>query len=653
MPMMIGFTLTAGTIMATLSAAGEGARVDMTQYPPAIIANGESLLPYAYVSSYGETAYYREAAEAGIRVFMFPAFLGDRGINSRSGIGPFRPAIWRGESEFDFSSITRDFDSLLEGAPDARVILRLYLDAPSWWEASHPEACTQLPDGTTFRQSFSSTVWREHTGQALRECVRWLLQSKYAPNLIGIHVSAGQTHEWFYHYGKFFHDENPVRTEAFRQWLRTRYGGDQEKFRASWDEPDVDFATARPADISGAGQTRAWRDPGTASPVIDTFQFHSETIVDCIAHFARIVKEESANRLLVGAFYGYHYFVTDARHGHGALARLLECPDVDYLSSPNSYNRSLGQDWPPMAAVQSVQGHGKLWIAENDTRTAKTTLLKDRAPEVCPPGAYGGGVWLGPESMDDSVALLRKDTARMLADGYGGWWFDMWGGWFSHPRLLEVLRRSQELGREAAACGAPRMERQVCVIVDETLCFWDASFGALTREIIDNRLELPKAGAPHDLYLRTDWDRVPWEQYRVVWLLGFRELSAREQLRRTRLSEQGAAVLWTGLGGTDALLPSGDTVSHDGKVRFSASELRALYGPAGVHLYLAEEDILYAGHGWVGIHSETGGRRVVRLPFTADVTDAFANEAVAMATRSVTLLLPPRSTTLLRIIPAD
>ena len=34
--MMIGFTLTAGTIMATLSGTAGGARVDMTQYPLAI-----------------------------------------------------------------------------------------------------------------------------------------------------------------------------------------------------------------------------------------------------------------------------------------------------------------------------------------------------------------------------------------------------------------------------------------------------------------------------------------------------------------------------------------------------------------------------------------------------------------------------------------
>ncbi|HBE43732.1 MAG TPA: hypothetical protein DDW27_21575, partial [Bacteroidales bacterium] len=63
---------------------------------------------------------------------------------------------------------------------------------------------------------------------------------------------------------------------------------------------------------------------------------------------------------------------------------------------------------------------------------------KEKAPDIAPPGQYESGVWLGPEDMKTSVAFLWKNAGRMLAYGYGGWWFDMWGGWFSHPELLNV-----------------------------------------------------------------------------------------------------------------------------------------------------------------------------------------------------------------------
>ena len=240
------------------------------------------------------------------------------------------------------------------------------------------------------------------------------MQSEYAPHLIGIHVAAGGTEEWFYHFRGNFHDRSPTRTAAFRHWLRETYQNDTA-LQKKWHDPIVTLKTAQPADISGAKRSNTWRDPNREQGTIDTFRFHAQTMVDNISCFCRLVKDVSQGHLLAGAFYGYHYFVTDPRRGHGALHKLLDCPDLDYLSSPNAYYRMPGEDWPPMVAVNSVQLHGKLWMAENDTRTSATTLLKDRAPEICPPGQYASGVWLGPGDIETSVALLRKNTGRMLA----------------------------------------------------------------------------------------------------------------------------------------------------------------------------------------------------------------------------------------------
>ena len=241
----------------------------------------------------------------------------------------------------------------------------------------------------------------------------------------------------------------------------------------------------------GPGETP--RNRSTSSIRFGSIPRQSPTILPT---FCRIVKEASDGKLLVGVFYGYHYFVNDPRSGHFALGKLLECDDVDYLSSPNAYHRVMGEDWPPMVALASVARHGKLWLAENDTRTFKTTLLKDQAPEICPPGYYDRGVWLGPATAEESVAMLRKNTARMLAGGYGGWWFDMWGGWFSEPRLMAVLRRTQQLGEEAVQSDSPAIRPEVCVVVDEELSYFDGSFGGLTGAIMQNRYPLGRSGTP-------------------------------------------------------------------------------------------------------------------------------------------------------------
>ncbi|MCP4641809.1 MAG: hypothetical protein GY851_15305 [bacterium] len=642
-------TIALATAVISAVAWGDTASVETRSGRPTLLVNGQPTPPFAYMSYLGKETYYREVAEAGIHLYCFPAYLGDRGINPHSGIGPFRPAIWRGDNEYDFSSLTADFEALLKADPQANAIIRIHLDPPEWWERAHQEGSCQLPDGTTFRQCFASPLWRESTANALRACIDWLNQSPYVEHLVGIHVAAGRTEEWFYHQRGLYFDLNPARAKAFRNWLRSTYADDVERLRAAWKAPDINFDSATLADISGEKRTETWRDPKESQPIIDTFRFHAQTIVKDIAFFCRIVKEESKKPLLTGAFYGYHYFVNDPRLGHFALGRLLKCPHVDYLSSPNVYHRVMGEDWPPMVAQASVALHGKLWLAENDTRTCRTTLLKDQAPEICPPGYYDTGVWVGPESVEESVALLRKNTARMLTGGYGGWWFDMWGGWFSGPPLIDVLQRTQELGRIALQDGAAEMHAQVCVIADEELSFLDNSFGALTGRIVHNRYALGRTGAPYDLYLRGDFARLPASRYRAVWLLGQLELTKAEAELIEAWRASGTTILWTQPTGSTILRPDGTETWHAGKIQWSPEEIRALWHAAGVHVYLNSDDVLYAGNGWLSVHTVPGGSRTVRLPFMARVEDAFTGQVVAEGTSQLDLTLPPKSTTLFRV----
>src|SRR5690606_9658397 len=230
---------------------------------------------------------------------------------------------------------------------------------------------------------------------------------------------------------------SPARKRHYQSLLRQKYNNDLPTLQKAWSDPNARFENAEPIDISGKKPGNAIRMTGINPQLDDTFEFHGQIMSDNIAYFAALVKNESQGRLLTGAFYGYHLFVHDPRRGHGSLGELLECPTIDYLSSPNDYRREAGLDWMPMAAIKSVQLHGKLWLAENDTRTSLTRLLRDVAPDINPAGDwYSSAVWKGPETLELSESFLWKNAGRMLAYGYGGWWFDMWGGWFSDPALL-------------------------------------------------------------------------------------------------------------------------------------------------------------------------------------------------------------------------
>ncbi len=650
---VLGFIIILHLGLSAQSLAPNCSEVKTYAGVPALFINGEPYPPYAYMSYLGAETYYKEAAQSGIHLYNIPAYLGDRGINSNSGIGPFRSALWTGRNEYDFSGLIKDFKEILNADPEAKVIIRLYLDPPEWWEILNPDAVCLLPDGTGLRTSFSSEKWKEAAGEVLKICIEWLLSSEYSDHLIGIHVAGGSTEEWFYHFKENFYDENPSRLQSFQGWLREHYQDDTRALQAAWNTPDISFSNARLADISGEERREEWRDPATEQNVIDTYRFHSETMAGHIAYFCKIVKETSQGCLLTGAFYGYHYFVTDPRRGHGALEKLLECPDLDYLSSPNDYKRVMGEDWPPMAAIESIKLHGKLWLAENDTRTSITTLLKDQAPDLCPPGQYESGVWTGPSDMETSVSMLWKNAGRMLTKGYGGWWFDMWGGWFSDPALLEVLEKTQSYHFKYPSCEDKMTRTEVCLVVDEELSFWDASFGKLTEEILGNRYSLGKTGAPYDMFLRSDFISLAESPYKVVWLMGILELHEEERQRVQELQQKGVMVLWTDGRGTRVYKNDDKESQLKDQLRWSSSQLRELWAEAGVHIYLDTDEVLYIGRNWLCVHTVTGGERIVKFPYYARVTDPSNDQVVADSTNSIELNLTPNSTILLRIIPFD
>ena len=639
-------------ISVIFSQAFSNAIVRTYEGVPALFVDDQLYPPFAYTSYLGEIKYYKEIAATGIHLYTIPSYLGDRGINTHSGIGPFRKSIWVGEKKYDFSSIEEDFKKVLAADANAKLIIRLHLDPPAWWEKKYSRFACKLPDGTTYRQSFFSDGWRQHTAKALIAVIQWLQNSAYAKSLIGIHIAAGGTEEWVYHYDEYFYDENPARKRKFRQWLKEKYQRDHNKLRAAWHQPKIKFGTALPADISGQDREDQWLDPQNDQYTIDTYRFHAETLADDIAYFCAVVKQASNRKLLTGAFYGYHYFIGEPRKGHRALSRLLRCPDLDYISSPNDYNRVAGEDWPALLAIQSVQMHGKLWLCENDPRTSITTLLKNQAPHINPPGNYyDAGVWKGPSSMDVSESFLWKNLGRMLSQGYGGWWFDMWGGWFSDPRLLTVFRSGQHFFSVYPSHPETKMLPEVAVVVDEELCFRDKSLGKLSNAILSNRYALGKTGAPYDLFLQTDISSIDLSRYKIIWLMGVDITQKKLQHFAETAKLLGKTIVSATTVDTEIPGSTDTSEKYAGKLSWKAAELRLLYKKAGVHIYISSDDVLYIGRRWLTLHSAKGGKKNIKFPFKATVTDPLSGAVLAKSVDTFDIELAPSSTRLLYIVP--
>lgn len=250
--------------------------------------------------------------------------------------------------------------------------------------------------------------------------------------------------------------------------------------------------------------------------------------------------------------------------------------------------------------------------------------------------------------MDESVGALQKNLARMLSYGYGGWWFDMWGGWFSDPRLLNIIKNGQQYFYKYPDKYVAEMDAQVAVLVDEKLGFMDASFGGLAGKILHNRYALGKMGAPYNLYLREDIEEVKKNKYRLVWLLGFLTLTPGEEALIASETAKGSWVLWTNGFETKVYSPVDKKIT-EAPLQWSAQDLNDVLQKANVHRYLQYGgDVVYAGRGWLGIHSAKGGTYVLQLPFKAKIIDPETGKVMANADKLGIDMLP-NSTRLFRI----
>jgi len=343
------------------------------------------------------------AEETGIHIYAF-----DVGRHEWTG-----PEEGR-SGHFDFSTVETRFKRIIDIDPEARFHLRIYLEMNEhfrrWWHDLYPDEIEICSDGTAYRQSFASKVWRDQAKEFLGAYIAHLQKVGIADRVISYQVGAGHTGEWVKDKVSMYHltgDYSEPMQRHFRAWLQKRYEGDVHALRTAWNNPGVTFETVEvPSDVEQFTTRHfTFRDPRQEQNVID---------------FCRTVKEATHGRSLAGAFYGYlmelvwnagffsegpdSEYSTYQRSGHLGLDKVLRSPYIDFLVSPYSYGfRGIGGEGCSILPAESLRLHNKLYIFEDDTRTHT---------DIHP--AYGRARNLG-----ESIAILRRNLAYVLTHGQG------------------------------------------------------------------------------------------------------------------------------------------------------------------------------------------------------------------------------------------
>ncbi len=686
---------------------------------PTLFINGQAHSGMSYMTYRPDRKYFGQFARIGVHLYSFSA------TPSEAAYG-LAKTCWVAPDRFDYSGFEERVKMLLDADPEAYFFPRLYLSSPRWWDEKHPDDLVTFDPGDGRPQPFfhspadkrvpswASEAWRRDTATALRRFIEHVQQSPYADRVVGYHLASGTTEEWMMwggNEGKWV-DFSPANVARFRQWLRAKYRT-AGALQSAWADPAVTFENATIPSKRERETTRlaTLRDPQRERRVIDFYDYNADLVADTIACLAKVVKESTRRKGLVGVFYGYVLQLCGEQRqqnaGHTALEKVWSCPDVDFLTSPTSYAfRTPGTGYSHfMSLTDSVKLHGKLWFDENDIRT---WLLEGKPVRS----------WGQTESYEQTRGQLQREFANVLCQGVGQWWFDMGGGWYDDPRILADIGTMNRIAEASLAWDRSAADEVAVVVDDRSLHLMQVANRLSHPLLLEQLPELGRLGAPVGFYALGDLDRLaPRKMY--VFLNAFAPNDA-ERRAIERLKAQGRVLVWvyapgvyregrldpaameeltglhiamdprparlevkTGSGTYGASfdvapvffaddpratvlgrLANGRaglvrrdcgawTTVYSAAPKLPATLLRELARQAGVHCYLREpraHDVVYANRSLVALCVSEPGPRTVVLPRACDVFDLFEGaKPIATATREFTVTLARNQTKLFRL----
>jgi hypothetical protein len=475
---------------------------------PTLFINGRPHAGMAWATYHPTLEVFSDFARAGVDLFTFSA------TPTEAGYG-LSKTVWTAPDTFDYSQFDERVAMALQACPNGYIFPRLYLHAPAWWSAQHPDdiVLMDLGDGKPVpfihsggkpAPSWASATWRADTIAALQRLIEHVEAAPYADRIIGYHLASGTTEEWMMWGGNEneWVDYSPANLAGFRQWLRGTYRT-EAALQAAWSNPTATFAGAAiPTKARRQECARgALRDPASEQDSIDFYLYNSDLVAETIGVFAHAVKQMTHRDKIVGVFYGYLLQLCGEQRqqngGHLALGRVLACPDVDFLCSPTSYAfRQLGGEGTChfMSLFDSTKLRGKLWFDENDVRTS----ISGGKP----------GEWGRPTAIAGDLIQQNKELANCIANGAAQWWFDVGSNVYSHPDLMGRIKDLTRCANAALDSDRSPVDEVAFVVDERSLCRLRVADPLGGWLLLGQIPALQRLGAPVGHYLPDDLPRL-------------------------------------------------------------------------------------------------------------------------------------------------
>ena len=383
--------------------------------------------------------------------------------------------------------------ALLDADPDGFVMPRLVFVPARGWKREYPSDMAVYADGPASDPSLTSERFWQEAERSLAMLIAHVREHQWGQRVFGYHLERG---EWFQS-AEAGYDRSVANRDAFRDWLREKYGHELVGLRAAWYDGDVQFHTAEiPPVMTKPSPLRAFYETRRERRYIDFNEFTSESTAKRLTALAKAAKIAAGHQALVSVCYGYTFEFGHGFSGHLALETLLQSPHIDLVCGPPSYrDRKPGGAASFPAPVDSLILHKKLWLSEDDTKTYLAPAQQD--PEDFNPRL--GDIFATEQAQ---ARAMGKALTQNAAVG----WMDLWGeGWLDDESLWERIGAfTGRYGTALQRLNAPRTPEVVALIDEKSLLHLQRGepfFRKITNGLRD---VLQKAGVSYGTYLQSD-----------------------------------------------------------------------------------------------------------------------------------------------------
>jgi hypothetical protein len=380
------------------------------------------------------------------------------------------------------------------------------------------------------------------------------VEGKYGKNIVGYQVGNGFGGEWLM-FNSFWEirpgqkpptkfgveDYSPPARREFRSWLRQKYHTDAN-LQAGWHDSRVTLDNAEPPNEKDRYSTThgIFFDPAVSMRVPDYFEFFNQMVGGVLLENAAWVKEATHRKKIVGAFYGYLWLnfpnLSVVHTGHLDLTNVLRSPDIDFIASPYQYdNKQIGGPDYSQTLPAEVQLHGKLYFNEVDTET----YLHQRQ------WRWGNSLH-NPENYPETKALLIRDYAYALTNGFGMWWTDLFGGTYHDEEIISLLRKLKEIDQQYLTADR-QSNAEIAVVLDESsyTYFGDGEPFLSPLLTVQKQWQFAFIGAPWDPYELSDIGNPKMRDYKLyIFLNTFHVTPLERREIHDKLAKNGATAIW-------------------------------------------------------------------------------------------------------------